>query len=344
MIKSAPAISVVMPVYNGGKYLHEAIDSILNQSFIDFECLIINDGSTDHTENIILEYASKDRRIKYHDNGQNLGLVKTLNRGLELATGTYIARMDADDICHRERFDKQISFMDENPEVMICGTSYETFGSSSATHILPLSHESIKAGLLFGSCICHPSVFFRKSFVKETNLRYLADTFPAEDYKIWVDAIKVARLHNLPEVLLYYREHATQISTENEKWQKEQTDKIRLELLDWLYPGFTNIEKHFHLEHYVPVCMEHTDDPDVFKAWTKKLLEMNNKTGKFDPYYLRKKLKIHLTTSILRWVHKNYFQNDQYNIGHLRKYVCSGLFWHVALKQNLKIFLKSIIS
>lgn len=331
-----------MPVYNGEKYLHEALDSILGQTYTDFELIIINDGSSDKTEKIILEYTKRDARIKYIQNEVNLGLVPTLNKGLGIARGDYIARMDADDICHPERLQKQIDFMKKNPNIMICGTSYKSIGAKNNTHILPEKHEEIKVGQLFGPCICHPSVFIRSSFLKKADLRYYPDTFPAEDYKLWVLAAKVGQLHNLQEVLLYYREHAAQISTENKHWQKEQTDKIRLEMLDWLYPGFSNEEKQYHINFFVPSVINTKEDFKPFKKWISKLVNTNYENGNFNKTSLKRRLKYHLKITTLRWVQAYYFKHEVSNFNRLIPYWRSGFLLKVSLRQNIKFILQSI--
>jgi len=335
-------ITVLMPVYNGEKYLGEAIDSVLEQSFTDFEFLIINDGSEDGTEQIVQEYARRDKRIIYIKNEQNQGLVRTLNKGLKLARGRYIARMDADDICHADRFQKQVDFMDDHSDVVICGTSFQSFGANNKTHIYPTEHESVKAGLLFGSCICHPSVFIRTSFVNETGLQYLPGAFPAEDYKIWGLAVRHGRLHNLQDVLLYYREHDTQISTENKQWQKEQTDKIRLEMLDWLSADFSEEERQYHIDVFIPGLVNEQSDLKQFKNWINKLISNNRGKENFDAAFLERKLKSHLKIIQLKWVHKSYFSDNVYNIKRWLKYLCSGLILKISLRQNLKILRKSI--
>jgi glycosyltransferase involved in cell wall biosynthesis len=335
-------ITVLLPVYNGEKHLDEAIDSVLSQSYSEFEFLIINDGSFDNTDNIIRKYAESDPRIRYIENEKNLGLVESLNRGLGLARGKYIARMDADDICHPERFQKQIDFMESHPEIAICGTSFQSFGSSNTTHIYPRDHEAIKAGLLFGSCICHPSVFMRTDFIKEYEINYLKETFPAEDYKIWVKAAKNGQLHNLPDILLQYREHETQISSENKQWQKEQTDKIRIEMLEWLYPGFKDEEIKYHLDVFVPSRISSREDVKTFKTWMNRLIESNNTEGNFNGSYLNKKLKTHLKTAILRWAHTQYFGDNEYSIQKCLLYFRSGPWLSISPRQNLKILLKSI--
>jgi len=336
------AISVLLPVYNGEKYLAEAIESVLNQTYSDFEFLIISDGSTDGTKQISHKYAASDKRIRYIENEKNQGLVETLNKGLGLIRSKYIARMDADDVCHPERFQKQIYFMDGHPDVAICGTSFQSFGASNTTHIYPQEHEAIKAGLLFGSCICHPSVFMRTDFIREHKIEYLQETFPAEDYKIWVKAARYGQLHNLPDVLLQYREHDTQISTKNKQWQKEQTDKIRLEMLDWLSADFSEEERQYHIDVFTPGLVSERNDFKPFKNWINKLISSNREKENFNDAFLKQKLRNHLKTIRLRWVHKSYFSDNVYNINRLLKYLCSGSALKISLRQNLKFLLKSI--
>jgi glycosyltransferase involved in cell wall biosynthesis len=121
-----PLVTVLMPVYNGEEFLHEAIESILKQTYLNFELLIINDGSTDSSENIILSYP--DTRIRYIKNESNIKLIATLNNGFALAQGKYIVRMDADDYSVKERLQKQVAFMEANPEVTLAGSWFETIG------------------------------------------------------------------------------------------------------------------------------------------------------------------------------------------------------------------------
>ncbi|HAS7841575.1 TPA: glycosyltransferase family 2 protein, partial [Vibrio cholerae] len=143
---SSPKISVVMSVYNGEKYLGEAIDSILKQTFSDFEFIIINDGSTDKTLEIIKSYMKKDDRIVLVSR-ENKGLIVSLNEGLDLAKGQYIARMDADDISIKSRFEKQIEFLDSNPDIGVCGTWVEVFGENikSKKWKMPTQDPDLKA-------------------------------------------------------------------------------------------------------------------------------------------------------------------------------------------------------
>ncbi len=206
----APLVSVVMPVYNGEKYLREAIDSILNQTFKDFELLLINDASTDNSEKIINSY--NDSRIIYIKNEQNLGLIKTLNKGLDLAKGEFIARMDQDDISHSERFEKQLIIFKKNPEIGVCGTWFTLFRENHKDKIIehPEYNDSIKIGLLTSCFIGHPTVMMRKKAIE--NYRYDVNYQAAEDFELWTRLIRVTQFYNIQESLLKYRFHSSNIS------------------------------------------------------------------------------------------------------------------------------------
>ena len=162
-----PKISVIMPAYNAEKYIAQAIESILGQTYGDFELIIINDCSQDRTEEIVLSY--DDPRIIYLKNEQNLGVAKTLNRGLEVAKGRYIARMDADDIAMLERFAKQIAFLDSNADVAVLGTNVEIFNEEGTicTGWSATNTEQMKVDLLFSCGLAHPSVMMRTEIIRE---------------------------------------------------------------------------------------------------------------------------------------------------------------------------------
>lgn len=199
-----------MPAYNAEKYLREAIDSILSQTFTDFEFIIINDGSTDSTKDIILSYT--DPRIIYLENEQNSGICVTLNKGLDAARGTYIARMDADDISLPDRFQKQVAYLSTHPEIGVLGTDIEVFGDSIQPYEFRQLHtpEECSAGLIFNSCFAHPSVMMRRHVLESFNLRYKDKFRGLEDYELWWQLNKLCKLNNLPEILLRYRHHPGQ--------------------------------------------------------------------------------------------------------------------------------------
>ena len=168
-----PLVSVVMPVYNAQKYLNKAIDSILAQTYKDFEFIIINDGSTDNSLQIIKKYQKKDKRIIVK-NKKNKGIVAALNDGIKLSRGKYLARMDADDISLPSRFEVQVNFMEKNSKIGVCGTWVEVFGEINKNYLLkfPINNELLKIRLLFSVPFAHPSIMMRRDLVVQYNLQY----------------------------------------------------------------------------------------------------------------------------------------------------------------------------
>jgi glycosyltransferase involved in cell wall biosynthesis len=234
-----PKITVLMPVYNCELYIKEAVDSILNQTFSDFEFLIIDDASTDKTVSIVQTY--NDPRIRLFEKPVNTGLTNSLNYGLSIAKGEYIARMDGDDISLPERFAKQVAFLDANPDVVLCGTALKIIGTGNSI-IFPQKNEDIKLRLLKGNCIAHPSVMLRNNKLKEFSFRYDPKTEPAEDYDLWVRLLEKGKLFNLQEELLNYRVHITQVSHKRQKEQNQCALESRLKLLKYLNYTFNENE------------------------------------------------------------------------------------------------------
>ncbi len=211
---SAPIVSVVMSVFNGEPFLRTAVESILNQTMSEFEFIVINDGSIDDSEAILDSYRKADSRIRVTTQ-ENRGLVESLNRGCALASGKYIARMDADDIAVCDRLQQQITFMDEHPDVGLLGGAIEYIDASgrvfrSCRH--PLGDEAIRDAMdrLEGS-FCHPATVMRKDIFKLAG-GYRASFFGAEDYDLWLRIGGRSKLANLAEVVLQYRIHPGQIS------------------------------------------------------------------------------------------------------------------------------------
>lgn len=227
-------VTVLMPVYNGGRHIREAIESILNQTFKNFELLIINDGSTDNSEEVILSF--DDSRICYLSNPSNLGLIDTLNIGLHAAKGKYIARMDQDDISISNRIEKQVDFLNTNPEIGLVGTAFQFIGDEKY-HAYFSDHDNIKLALTFYNSISHPTVMFRSEICEKHTLYFNKEYIHAEDYKMWTDFIQVTKVANLPEVLIKYRKHDTQICYVYSTPQKSMTVQIQKEYL--LNNGFS---------------------------------------------------------------------------------------------------------
>lgn len=270
----APLISVLMPVYNGENFLSEAIDSILNQTFTNFEFVIINDGSIDGTEAILRRYEGADSRLRvYHQ--ENRGIANSLNRGIELCRGEYIARMDADDISLPSRFEKQVSFMEKHHRVGVCGTWIKVIGKSSE-YILqyPQNHSMIRCQLIFGTAIAHPTAFMRRAFFIQHALRYLKPH--AEDYDLWVRCAKHFELANINEVLLLYRIHYSGMGQRHCNEQRDLSQCIRLKQLRQLWIKINDDEANIHqsisLQHF------HINRQFILQvdAWLKKLSDANH--------------------------------------------------------------------
>jgi len=204
-----PTITCIMPAYNAEKYIKEAIESILNQTYSDFEFIIIDDGSSDNTPNIIEEYANKDGRIVYLANEENKGISYTRNRGLAAAKGKYIAVMDADDIAEVERFEKQVEYMEENEDIGVLGSAHIIINENNEngqTVVMPAEDREIRVYALHGSPISNPTAMIRKSVIDENNLRYDEEYDGAEDYELWQRMTKITKFHNLPEVFMRCRQ------------------------------------------------------------------------------------------------------------------------------------------
>ncbi|MGI8951795.1 MAG: glycosyltransferase family 2 protein [Chitinophagaceae bacterium] len=183
-----PTISVVLPAYNCGKYLTQAIDSVLQQTFTDFELIIINDGSTDDTEKIILSY--NDKRIRYLKNDGNKGLIYTLNRGIDEARAEYIARMDGDDICAKERFEKQLNYLKENSHITAVALTITLIDEENnfigywKEDKNNITIKSIKKFLTKNNCIAHPTLMIRAAVFKK--FRFDTRQKLSEDYDLWL--------------------------------------------------------------------------------------------------------------------------------------------------------------
>ena len=224
-------ISVIMPVYNCERFVKEAVESILNQSYRDFEFLILDDASTDETISIIKQF--KDSRIKLIKKLKNTGYTNSLNYGLSIAKGKYIARMDGDDVSLPNRFVKQVAFLESHPDVVVCGTNYK-FIDSNVVKLMPETHEDIKIGLLENTCFGHPTVMMRREVLERHNLQYDFEKEPAEDYALWVTLLEYGKLYNLQEILLYYRVHDSQESQKRRDVQLQSKLSTRLKLLQYL--------------------------------------------------------------------------------------------------------------
>jgi glycosyltransferase involved in cell wall biosynthesis len=220
-----PLISVCMPVYNAERYVAEAVESVLAQTFGDFEFLIIDDGSTDGSRRILERYAAVDPRIRLVSR-PNTGLVIALNEMLAMARGEFIARMDADDVSLPQRFERQVSYLREHPEVLVLGSPVllvDPRGAPLTEMRQKQEHAEIDEALLDGIVlICHPAVMARARAIREAG-GYRSEAFPAEDADLWLRIAETGKLANLPEVLVKYRQHLQSIGNAQRARQETVT-------------------------------------------------------------------------------------------------------------------------
>lgn len=231
--KDCIKVSVLMPVYNASEFLREAIDSILDQTFPHFEFVIVNDGSTDDSDQIIDSYI--DRRIKHIKLESNGGIVKALNAGLGLVSGEYIVRMDADDVSVPDRLMEQVDFMDNNPDIGVAGSWVKYFGQRHGIMKQPKAHNEILWTLLVGTTMFHPSVIMRSSLFFKNNIRYSTEFPHAEDYALWSVLCMKTKFANIPKPLLNYRWSPRSVTALNSIIQKETSDRVRRLVHEQLY-------------------------------------------------------------------------------------------------------------
>ena len=276
-----PQVSVLMAVRDGAVYLDEAIRSVLEQTFTDFEFIVIDDGSTDGTDAILQRHQRQDARIRLSRSGGN-GLSHALNHGLELAKGIYVARMDADDVSLAGRLAAQVRFMEAQPEVGICGTWIETFGmNKSMVYRNPSDDATIRCALLFESVLAHPSVMIRREAFRSAGLSYDPLMLHAEDYDLWVRASQYTSLANVPEVLLRYRLHPEQVVRTHEATKRETARRIRRRQLTRLGLTPTAGEEALHESISSWDFADSREFVSAAHAWLVKLVEANRMTGRY---------------------------------------------------------------
>ena len=221
-----PMVTVLMSVYNGEKFLKEAMDSILTQTFTDFEFLIINDGSTDNSVKIIESY--NDSRIRLINNEKNLKLIASLNKGISLARGKYIARMDCDDISSPTRLEKEVNFLEDSLEYGLVGTFYTVIdgaGKEQYNKSYPSNNDLIKLFLSLNCPLAHGSIMGRTELFRQ-NLYGSEEYSAVEDYELWTRMAKVTKIHNIPEYLFKYRIYGESFS--NTKTQQMYNETLEI--------------------------------------------------------------------------------------------------------------------
>ena len=294
---NTPLVSILMPVHNSQAHLKEAIGSILAQTYQNYEFIIIDDGSTDGGYKLAQSY--KDKRIKLLRHANNRGIVVSLNEGIRIALGKYIVRMDGDDISLPERVRSQVSYMEKHPQVGVCGSWIEVFGKQNYIWRTPTESDLIKTRMFFESSIAHPSAIIRKSVLDQHRLTYDSRFQYVEDYKLWWDISKYAKLANIPQVLLRYRTHNTQIGRQKTIEQKLAFEQLKNQILIELVPHPTRTELNTNVRATDWSPQSNFPELQAIKKWYEKLLKYNRKRNIYNRKHFIKVLAE-------RWVSKCY--------------------------------------
>jgi len=236
---SNPLVSIILSTYNGSYFITESIDSVINQSYSNFEFIIINDFSKDNVEEIILNYQKKDKRIIYIKNNINLNLTKSLNKWLQISKWKYIARID-DDIWLNEKLEKQVNFMENNLDYWLCWTNVITINKNwEETEQIKMrqTDNNIRNHLLQSNQFAHSSIIMRKNILNKVWWFYNESYNNWEDYELWLRIWKISKLHNLSEYLVKYRWLNTSIS--RKKWLKQEIMAFKIMIKNKnYYPNF----------------------------------------------------------------------------------------------------------
>jgi len=294
-----PVISIIMPVYNSALYLSQALDSVLAQTFHDFELLVIDDGSTDDSRLIINTYCQQDARITLLQ-CRHRGLIDTLNDGFSLARGKYLARLDSDDLAVPSWLAKIVDFMNSHDEIGICGANVQTFDARRNLWVLhyPTEHEAIRCHLLFNSVISNGNVFLRRSVVQQFQL-YFDKNYPhAEDYELWVRASKLTTLANIPLVLTRVRLHDKQVSSLFSSIQHEGSLRISHRQLAELGLEVTahELELHAAVIGYTVARTSTLTMMTECEVWLQRILQANESAQLYQPTVLREVVS-------MQWMH-----------------------------------------
>lgn len=274
-----PKLSVVMPLYNAEKYVEKAIYSILKQTYKDFELVLVDDCSTDKTMEIVS--GIKDERINILKNERNFGIAYSRNKALKACTGEYIALMDDDDIATIDRFEKQVTFLDEHDEIDVVGSRYSIIDRHDAIKwTLPeVLHNPlyIRAALMFYDPIPNGSTMFRNDFIRSNKIQYKENCFGMEDYLFWIECSLHGKITNLEDVFLYWRDSGENESSRMHNNNKEKRANKYAELQKYAIQcnGFKLLEEE--LELLTAMFPEGNMSKIVTRAEIEKLYEVFRK-------------------------------------------------------------------
>jgi len=284
-----PQVTVLMPVHNGGAFLPEAVNSILAQTFSDFEFLIIDDASTDQTVAYLQNL--REPRVRLLKSERRLQIAGALNLGLDHARGEWIARMDADDISLPERLSRQLDFLAKHPEVGLCGGRITYFGFYTGRFYgLPLSYEDVRSSALFDNPFTHPTVMMRKDLFERHGLRYDSDFCPADDYDLWVRAMNHFPAMNMDRVVLRYRTHRGSLTSM--EWTDMDAHSYRIAARELKALGLDvdaeTVRFHRNIGRIGNSEIREIKDLQRAEKWLQRILAANDQTGYYHPAALRR--------------------------------------------------------
>jgi glycosyltransferase involved in cell wall biosynthesis len=285
-----PMVSVLMPAYNCERYVGEAIRGVLEQSFADLELIVINDGSGDGTAGIIRGFS--DDRIVFLENEKNIGLVRTLNRGLDVARGKYILRTDADDIAFPGMAAALVGFMESHPDYIVCGGNMQVIGEDRIFHYVS-DNDHLKVFTLNKCPFSHSTVIIRREVLEEKGLRYNEFYKDGEDHALWSALLPYGKFHNLDEVTLFYRESPTQITASNS--YSANYDELRRKVFAFQggrYFGLSADEAEVYARLVTQAKVAGRSELEKMGEVMVKALRANAENGLFSPALLRKSLFI----------------------------------------------------
>lgn len=279
-------VSVIIPAYNMERYIDASLQSMLDQTFTNFEILVIDDASTDQTLNIIRRFS--DSRIRIIKNETNLGLAASVNRAIRQAKGAYIARMDADDVAYPQRLQQQVNFLDQNPIVSIVGTAMQSFGHSKYLHVFPETHKACKAQLLFNVCFGHSSVLIRRTVFDEDQNLYRDELRQySEEYDLWCRLVDKVTFANLPEVLLDYRTYESSLKNDAEEKRKSNSFTIRKNFIANQWGEQTERDYQYHDNICNLRKAKDTAELNRWLNWLEHCIQLNDVRASFDTQALR---------------------------------------------------------
>ncbi|MFD1166484.1 glycosyltransferase family 2 protein [Sphingobacterium daejeonense] len=332
-------VSVILPVYNAASTIKESLVSVCNQTYTKLEIIVINDGSTDNSLEVIKEIAKNDGRIKII-NKNNEGLIKGLNQGLSLANGEYIARMDADDLCYADRIEKQVKYLNKHLDIGLLGTAVKTFQKTNHEVSFLSDSNQIRLKLFFQNEFAHPSVMIRHQVLLDNELKYNDRYLHVEDYGLWSSISRISKVSNLKTPLLHYRVSDSSVSALATKKILERNEmhfRIYRDNFDLINLNYTDEDLSFHraISGNSPYYFNRLEHFSVIESWFLTLEEEFKKLDGITDRDIQRVLSLQFYNA----------SNKFTSLGLLffAKYMKTKWSKSVGFKNNLRLFLKSFM-